>query len=572
MTLEARWAVLVGVVLVACQSLPARPSTPVVKPLTDVSAMCPKAPAPTRTLKVDPAKGDDSASGVCVAAGSCTPVKTVARVATLVQPGDLVQLAGGTYDADAAFTVSGTVEKPIVFAAVEGETPIFTKSVVLVGLSFLQFRGVQFDAPNNDVWFSADEGTHDVVLVGNSFDSHAPNSNHGSFQGLNFKGRRYELCGNSFGSWLGDLLSADPVDDLVIEHNDFSQASGLHSLVAVVGRHVVIRGNVFRNPWHRVLHITDRALDKPSEDIVVENNTFIDSDWTKGDPSASKEEQFQGGDEIVRFLGARGIFRNNVLAGNHQGNNWECRGVLNFQTFVNAGAGFDVRRYTKFRVYGNVFDSNKTSSIVFYQGPKAVAGDLDDDQFKNNVLSNPEKYAVTTCNAGVPWSTYKFERNLVPGELVHFSEVGDAPVSILAMEAKSPMVFSRNLSDAPVFVNGAFADSVAKNPAGYSLGRIGEAFDAYSLANSSPGKGQAAALAHVAAAVTAGKSLAVDDALWFSDGFGLVGGDTIRVGLVTAKVLSRDVATNTLTLDTPVTAKLGDEVQLEGVADVGVHQ
>lgn len=62
-------------------------------------------------------EGDDSASGVCESAASCTPVKTVARVATLVQPGDLVLLAGGTYDADAAFTVSGTAEKPIVFSA-----------------------------------------------------------------------------------------------------------------------------------------------------------------------------------------------------------------------------------------------------------------------------------------------------------------------------------------------------------------------------------------------------------------------------------------------------------------------
>src|SRR5205807_7571141 len=103
------------------------------------------------------------------------------------------------------------------------------------------------------------------------------------------------------------------------------------------------------------------------------------------------------------FLGARGIFRDNLLVGNHQGDDWACHGILNFQTLISS-AGIDTRRYAQFRVYGNTFDDNATTSIIFYVGAPGI--DLADDQFKNNVITSPEKWAISMCSANVPWDTH----------------------------------------------------------------------------------------------------------------------------------------------------------------------
>jgi len=558
------------VLMVGCAApTPPRPTTAAVAPMSVEGVCAPRAPG-LRVMKVDPVGGDDAASGECASSSACAPWKTLVHASAAASPGDLILLAGGTYADEVAFKVSGTADKPIVFAAAPGEVPVLRKSVRLEGVAFVEFRGLQFESPNNDSWLVADKRSHDLYLTGNSFDS-SSNQRDQAFSGLKLEGSHLVLCGNVFGSWLGDMVTAEGVDSLLIENNDFSQSTGMHALVAVVGRRVVIRGNVFRNPWHRVLHITDRTADSPSEDVVVENNTFIDSDWVKGRPLPSNEERFQGGAEVVRFMGARGIFRNNLLVGNNEGNNWDCRGVLNFQTFANSGAGFDVRRYTKFRVYNNTFAANKTSSLIFYQGPKADMGNLDDNQFKNNVITGAQTFSIATCNAGIPWSTYRFENNMVSGQQVRFSEVGEMPVTIKDMQGRFSN-FSGNLVDEPTFVNDGFAGAVAADPTSYRLANRPAAFAAYRLAVGSTGRDQAVALAQVTSDVVASTTLSVDDAYWFSSGYGLVPGDTLRIGAaVTATITGIDLATGVLTLDAPVTARAGDPVTLERFTDIGIH-
>jgi len=564
---QVLWVVLI---VVGCGAPPPkRPVTPKVAPL-DATLLCAPLPAGLRAMKVDPVNGNDSASGECASASACTPWKTLTHAAATAKPGDLIRLAGGRYSEDAAFSASGTSEKPIVFAAADGEVPVFEKSVLLNGNAYVQFRGLQFEAPNNDVWLQTDAAAHDIALVGNAFDSNSDKRGQ-AFSGLQLSGRHLVLCGNVFGSWLGDMVTGEGVDELLIQNNDFSQSSGMHALVSIVGKHVIIRGNAFRNPWHRVLHITDRSSANQSEDIVVENNTFIESDWAKGRPVPSNEEQFQGGAEVVRFLGARGVFRNNLVAGNHEGNNWACRGVLNFQTYTNPGGlGADVRRYTKFRVYNNTFASNKTSSIVFYEGPKADTGNLDDNKFKNNIIVGAEKYSIATCNKGIPWWTYRFENNWVTGAQVRFSEVGELPGTIKDMQVSFSESFSGNSGDEPQFVNNGFAGAVGADPTSYRLANLPEAFAAYRLASGSPGVAKAGALANVIGDVVASTTLRIDDAYWFSSGYGLVAGDAIRVGLLPATITRIDLAANTLTLDRPVSAKKGDPVTLDGFTDVGV--
>ena len=515
--------------LVAC-SLPPRPPTPQV--VLPAAPACGAAPIPTRTVPADPT--------------------SLVQLAAQAQPGDRIELAAGSYD-DAIYDLaaSGTAEAPIVIAPAPGASVTMRGTVTLHGRAYLELRGIQFDSPSAQAWLQLDGDAHDIALIGNAFDSHAANRSDGAFVGVALAGKRVTLCGNAFGSWLGDEVSADAIDGLLVENNDWSWASAQHALLAIVGHHVVIRGNAFRNPWQRALHITDRSDDDRTDDVLIEHNSFIDSDWITGAPNPSRDEQFMGGNEVVRFLGARGIFRNNLLAGNHEGDNWDCHGILNFQTFISA-AGIDTRRFAHFRVYNNTFDTNKTTSIIFYAGPAGL--DLDDNKFVANVIAGSEHYAFSICGGTVPWQTYRVADNVIPGVSLHLD---GNDLTVAAASGIAPAVFSANVDATPVYVDGTFASRVAADFTSYSLARLDEAFAAYTL--TSPG-----ATAPPLARVTSvnGTSLGVDDALWFSDGFGITTGDRIAIGSQLAMVIARDVSANVLVLDAPIAAQVGDPITL----------
>ena len=521
---------LAVVFLVIGCGLPPRPDTPVVRPIDASSCAAPA--AKQHVIAVDPS--------------------TFADALAHAQAGDELDLAAGTY--------TGPFELSVDHVALRAADAAVIADGLTVTASDVEIRGIQFDSPDAGASWLAIAGSR-VAVIGNAFDSHAANRDDGAFIGVQLTGSQITLCGNAFGSWLGDEVSADRVDGLLVEHNDWSQASAEHALLAVVGHHVVIRDNAFRNPWQRALHITDRSDDDRTDEVVVERNTFIDSDWITGAPNPSNDEQFRGGNEVVRFLGARGIFRNNLLAGNHEGDNWDCHGILNFQTFI-SGAGIDTRRLADFRVYGNTFDANKTSAIIFYMGTTPL--DASNDKFVNNVITNSEHYAFSLCGDGhdVPIQTYQVAGNTMPGTSVHLSD--KRVVDVAGAAAAMPGVFDANHGDVPTYVDGGFAAAAAADPTSFTLADIAAARDAYALAPTSPGAGTALPLAHVASA--SGTTIVVDDALFFSDGEGMIEGDTIVIGDATAKVLAVDPATNALTVDRPLAVSAGDPVTLAGAS------
>ncbi len=85
--------------------------------------------------------------------------------------------------------------------------------------------------------------------------------------------------------------------------------------------------------------------------------------------------------------------------------------------------------------------------------------------------------------------------------------------------------------------------------------------DVFYLQNSSPAKNTGKAISTVSCASGTGTSFVVTDAGFFSDGFGITRGDTIRVGAnppVTITQINDD--THTVTVDTPITWIEGDGI------------
>ncbi|MCJ7750106.1 MAG: hypothetical protein MUQ65_03275, partial [Armatimonadetes bacterium] len=72
-----------------------------------------------------------------------------------------------------------------------------------------------------------------------------------------------------------------------------------------------------------------------------------------------------------------------------------------------------------------------------------------------------------------------------------------------------------------------------------------------------------------------GTVIEVEDALYFSDGHGIVDPDVLRVGTERVKVLKVDYQANSITLDRSISWKQGDPVTLDyaGEApDIGVFE
>lgn len=114
------------------------PAPPIGDVLTQwVCASAPLAPAYTPTLFVS-TTGSDSNSG----RRESEPLRTLAAVARIVQPGDVVWVRGGTYSSDVAFYRSGTASSPIVIESYPGECAILDGSGLTSRSSKLRFEGV----------------------------------------------------------------------------------------------------------------------------------------------------------------------------------------------------------------------------------------------------------------------------------------------------------------------------------------------------------------------------------------------------------------------------------------------
>ena len=68
----------------------------------------------------------------------------------------------------------------------------------------------------------------------------------------------------------------------------------------------------------------------------------------------------------------------------------------------------------------------------------------------------------------------------------------------------------------------------------------------------------------------------VEDAAYFTDGFGVIPGDRIRIGTdASSTVVAVDYSAQVLTLDGPVTWRQGDPVNLDyagNAPDIGAHE
>jgi hypothetical protein len=107
--------------------------------------------------------GSDSANGTSIS----TPFRTIGKAASVVNPGDVVNVRGGTYGENVFLTRSGTAGNPVTFQAYPGELPILDGRLAAPGSGFdvtacnIILDGFEIAFYTN----ASDGGEHDPIFL-----------------------------------------------------------------------------------------------------------------------------------------------------------------------------------------------------------------------------------------------------------------------------------------------------------------------------------------------------------------------------------------------------------------------
>jgi hypothetical protein len=532
------WVALLGAAVAPACVMPEQRAPVVSAPSTPLDPSCEGAPeAPAAITLTAGATADD-----------------IEAAFSMLSPGDVLRLDGVELDAPLGAFPSGDEGAPVVVDA-RGST--FRGTWDLSDVHDLTILGALLLSDGAAPWLFAEGGVQRVAFEGNAFDitclfcgDHFTGAELSESEGVRF-------CGNRFGWWWGDTLTFVPAGAVALVGNDFVHAASDHGVIVYTGRQLVVRGNVFRNPFDRVIHVASSEPEVWSGRALIEHNVFFDSDWDRERPrpGAASDIANDGGgaNEVVRLIGEGHVFRDNLLLSNRRGNDADCHAALTMSTWAHPPYRNERNQHTK--VYSNVFLDNQTSAV-------SVADGLDsdgnaDNRVAFNVFSEQTRGALAVCADAISEDDVRFTDNLTGGDGV---QLADGELRTIAdVEVSRPAQFSGNRAGAPRFTDD---DAARRARAAANDGALTFAErDALFAAFAAPAdEGGASALTALTADAS-GTVLAVEDAYWFSAGHGLVEGDLIVVGDVPTRV--RAVSDRfTLEVEEAVTAPAGTTVGL----------
>ncbi|MGI5820021.1 MAG: right-handed parallel beta-helix repeat-containing protein [Armatimonadota bacterium] len=480
--------------------------------------------AADRTVYLSPA-GDDANPGTID-----RPWATLAHAAEQVGPGDTLVLAPGEYGGVFAPTRGGEAEAPLTIRAQQRRNAVLTgapgqHAIVLQNLAHVRLEGltVRTAGVPSGRWLRVDGCEHVTVedmrmeQSDTSLGLHITASSDVALRACELRMAQ-----------AGSMSRIEDCERVVIEGCAFSR--GGHDVLLLwpdrTNRQFVLRGNVFHPTTCRgpLVDSVDRIL---FEDNVI--TRMFD-----GGRCAGANFQFFASDSIFRFNRIYDNWGEHLWWGATYRDTLDFRGV---------------------RAYNNVFDDN--SAIALRMLATNRYDTARDSVFANNVFSRNDPWGsardAQITDGGA--DQVRWVRNLMTGTIEHEG----ALVGMPQLEAEG--------------AGGMFADTVTAEP-----GFADPATHDHSPAQDSPMRDGAMPLTR-AVGDGNGPTLAVEDARWFFDGFGIPGevGDVIVVGddRSEARVVAVSMEGDTLELDRELVWSDGDAVTLrfDGAApELGVYQ
>jgi len=428
-----------------------------------------------------------------------------------VRPGDTALLFDGTYNTAIQPARSGVDGRNIIYRALHAHKPIIT------GLRDRKAAAIEI----SDRGYITVDGLRVVrvhrFIVGNK--AHHATFNNCRFEHASgFGSCRFRPAGDhlSFTNNLfrdgQDTLSVSGGNYHLIEGNYFLKDT--HSTLVLRGTHsTVVRYNLFVNPTQRHMEcygtMNHRFPDpqRTSTHVVIERNLFY---------TARSHGTFSG----IQFAAVKCIIRRNIFTNLGNAMSWYA-GIESSGKAPNEAMNNRSNRFFHNVVYDCGAPSHRSSGgggILFGSGLGKKF--FSDQVFVNNIFFRNRAYprrapwippATQILVGGAPDELRCFFNNIMHeqlGEAVIAHGPTKKGYSIKEYEKAFPKQAAGNVEADPLFVDAEGRD--------FHLKAKSSMIDAGGPLTRTRGAGE-------------GKSLAVKDALFFSDGFGLVPPDVIRV-------------------------------------------
>ncbi len=516
------------------------------------------------TYYVSPS-GDDSNSGTSVS----SPFKTIAAANAVVQPGDIVFLRAGDYNDPIKPARSGQAGKYITYKAYGNEKPILTATKepgiainLVSGIEYICVDGIYADR-RGEHYTAYTSSINNWLVIGGSCNI---------IQNCNFKsalgwlGVEIKETG-TYNKILNSRMDLIGTVNIAITNNKESKAD----MVSIAGFYNLIEGNHFSRGGHNIIGTTQTAKYNVIRNNLIENdwgdckryrgfvpnginlwegNTITKCGYIEGQRTTMNIGtcQFDSPLSIVR----RNIFMNNFAKGMNGGclKKRLIHGLRVFHNvfFNHTSSVFSLASWDEW-CDENPATHNYFKNIIYNDGSMPL-----DPKFIGDAFIRFGGNAVLADNRFIVNSFYEYGKEIMVALPNDFGTK-----SLVEMETLAPDNFSDNLVGKPLFK--------VTNPT--------QAED-FQLLTESPQIDKGVFLT-VTVGAGSGKSMKVEDALYFCDGFGLIEGDRIQLeGQTTvAKILNVNYDTNIITLDRELTYISGQGVSLEykgSQPDIGAHE
>ncbi len=506
----------------------------------------------SKTIYVDPQLSANCTSNYSIQNRNCSgsdgdAYPSLQAAADVATAGTLVIIRGGTYNSNLVVKHSGNEEAYVTFRNFENEVPEITGETIYPAINiknknYIIIEGLKIKEVRR--WVSI-LGSNYIILKNNIFDT-ALDPYGSSKTGIFLQSSNHcKILDNVINQTTQDNIGLVSSNYNLIEGNTITR--GRHVLWTMkCSNYNIIRNNYFHNALQKIGEIYDcdnvgdgstefpkiTSLDNAKYNLV-ERNIFA---YT---PSPGDASPYSG----IQYSGQNGIIRNNLF--------YECEGPAIQMTIYGTEATYNYSN----RIAHNVFYKNEYGAIEI---TSSSTSNFHDQQIRNNIF-----YKNKFIQRDMRWRW--------------FEELNEKPVQIMTgrtsgMSFKNNVIFSSELNELYVIAYGSRTSST--NPAPQSLAYweymfpdlfsgnlqvnplfVNEDEKDFRLKEGSPMIDAGMFLTHTTNQGVNSQEIIVKDAGWFTDGFGIIGGDTIQLEGQTeyAIISSINYNTGTILIDRPLT-------------------
>ena len=495
--------------------------------------------------------GSDHNSGTLQA-----PWATLHHASFLLEAGETIILRGGLYVNDYLIIPAGvaTQQQPITVTAYPGEVPMLTGAgpygTEITTYSPAVIDGLTFQRPDSndvvDIWssdvtvqnctfketggqFVRINGVSNVIVQNNIFDTNGYIDTDGENDAIVMLGASNILIQNNYGTRNGHYF-ADAI---------YNPAYG-------PSKNIVLRDNTIEQHWGGGIGETGQG----SLNMLIENNRI--SHVGEGVAYIKTNFLLNASNNIVRdnvLTDESGWYENNglLLAGqyNETNSSAENNRIYN-NVFYNIGYVpiFLSQRQTSDTVFNYVMN-NKIVNNILYQNETQGA-------LFNSTPTTDYIFLETFHSPNKPWPFFPYY-NYISNNII-----GDDPGNNDVIQYSTPSTYDEwTLNAVQTSYSSYISGNIQANPE-FVNANAGD----FELASSSPAVGAGAHLAHATAAGTS-TAVPVDDPYYFTNGFGVVPGDSIKIGHnAPVTVTAVNYQSRVLTVSSAVSFSRGDTVDL----------